>query len=234
MPLMRSRSALLLLVLSAGCAPNAPAPAPAPAPQAAQAAADPTRFESDIHQFDEANRQRPVPPGGTVFVGSSSIRRWSSLEADFPGIAPLNRGFGGSELSDVLHYLDRVVIRYAPGTVVVYAGENDLNGGKSPERVLADFRTLVRRVHAAHPQTRIGFISVKPSPSRWRLAPQMRATNALVREFTASDPRLFFVNVFDAMLGPDGSPRPELFVEDMLHMNEAGYRIWRAAVAPHL
>jgi lysophospholipase L1-like esterase len=232
---MNSRLALLLLVVTASCARPAAVPQ-TEASTAAQGAAPagPTRFESAIRQFEEADRQQPVSPGGTVFVGSSSIRLWDDLEVAFPGAAPVNRGFGGSELEDVLHYLDRVVIRYAPGTVVVYAGENDLNGGKSPERVLADFRALVHRVHAAHPQARIGFISIKPSPSRWQLESRMRVANGLVRDFAASDQRLFFVDVFTPMLAPDGTPRRELFVEDMLHMNEAGYRIWRAALEPHL
>ena len=43
-----------------------------------------------------------------------------------------------------------------------------------------------------------------------------------------------FINTFPLVLGPDGQPRPEVFAEDRLHMNEKGYAIWKRAVAPHL
>ena len=223
--MLTRRIAPLLLVL-AGCSPARPAT------QAADPG--PTAWEADVQRFEAADRAAPPAPGGVVFAGSSSIRLWPSLESAFPGVRALNRGFGGTEMEDLLHYADRLVIAYRPRLVFVYEGDNDLNAGDSPEEVAAEYRQLVRRIHAALPETRVGFISIKPSPSRWHLADRVRRANELVRRFTESDPRLFYVDVFTPMLGPDGTPRPELYVADRLHMTDAGYAIWREAVAPHL
>ncbi len=159
---------------------------------------------------------------------------WTSVAEDFPHTPVLNRGFGGSQLADVARYASRIVLPYRPRLVLVYAGENDLNEGKSPESVLAAYEDLVQQIHRELPQTRIGFISIKPSPSRWHLEAQMRRANALVREYSMRDPRLFYVDVFTAMLDAQERPREELFLEDRLHLNEAGYALWRAAILPHL
>lgn len=214
---------LVGLLLLAGCAPVQPPAQPAPA-----------RWEAEIQAFERADRVAPPQPGGVVFTGSSSIRLWDGLAGDFPGVPVISRGFGGSQLADVVRFADRIILPYRPRTVLVYGGDNDLAEGKTPEQVFADYQALVRRIHAVLPDARIGFISIKPSPSRWHLAPAVRAANARVREHAARDPRLFYVDVFTPMLGPDGAPRTDLFLADRLHMNRRGYEIWKAAVAPHL
>jgi lysophospholipase L1-like esterase len=223
---MKILSALLVALFFSGCGATQ---APPPAPAAASVA-----WEADIQRLEQADRERPPTPGGVLFVGSSSIRMWESLGEDFAGVNVLNRGFGGSELGDVVHYAPRIVLPYRPRLVMVYAGENDLAAGKTPEQVLASYRALVQRIHRELPDTRVGFISIKPSPSRWHLETQMQQANAMVRDFTQRDARLFYVDVFTAMLDAQGRPREELFLEDRLHMNRQGYAIWRAAVLPHL
>lgn len=167
-----------------------------------------------------------------LFVGSSSIRLWSALEADFPSVDVLQRGFGGSELSDVVHYAPRIVLPYQPRLIVLYAGDNDLAAGKSPAAVFRDYQAFVALVRRALPETRIAFIAIKPSGARWALVEQMRAANALVRRYAATDPRLLYVDVFTPMLGPDGMPREELFVADRLHMNARGYALWCDLLVP--
>lgn len=194
----------------------------------------PGPWEAEVARFEAADRGRAPAPGGVLFAGSSSIRLWTALEHEFPGVPIINRGFGGSQMEDLLRYVDRLVLAYRPRIVFVYEGDNDLNAGDAPETLLAEYRELVRRIHERLPQTRIGFISIKPSPSRWHLAPSVRRANEMVRDFTATDPRLFYVDVFTPMLGADGAPRPELYLADRLHMSEAGYAIWRDAVAPHV
>lgn len=223
---MLTRRLAPLLLLLAGCATARPAP------QGADPG--PTAWEPHIERLEAAARTAPPAPGGVLFAGSSSIRLWPSLESAFPGVRAVNHGFGGSEMEDLLHYVDRLVIAHRPRLVFVYEGDNDLNAGDSPEEVAAEYRELVRRIHAALPETRVGFISIKPSPSRWHLADRMRRANELVRRFTETDPRLFYVDVFTPMLDADGAPRPELYVADRLHMTEEGYAVWREAVAPHL
>lgn len=220
------RIAVATLVL-AGCGPRA-------AGVQATAASAPTRFEAEIERFEQADRENRPAPGGVLFVGSSSIRFWNTLAEDFPNVRVLNRGFGGSQMTDLLHYMDRIVLPYRPRAIVVYEGDNDLASGKTPERVAGDFREFVRRVHAAQPETRIAILSVKPSLLRWNLVDATRRTNALLEELAASDPRLTYIDVFTPMLNAEGTPRPELFVEDGLHMTPAGYELWESIVEPYL
>ncbi|MEP9359371.1 SGNH/GDSL hydrolase family protein [Sphingomonas sp. KR3-1] len=191
-------------------------------------------FAAEIAAFEARDALAHPAKGGVLFLGSSSIRMWTDVAHDFPGMKVLNRGFGGSTIPDSVRYLDRIVIPYAPKTIVFYAGDNDLEAGHSPEQVAGDFQMLVSKVHAKLPRTRILFISIKPSLSRWKLIEQIRATNALVLGYVATDPALTYVDIVPAMLGPDGKPRPELFREDGLHMTRAGYDIWRKAVAKAL
>lgn len=196
--------------------------------------AAPEKWAKAIDDFTAADAAKPPAPGGIVFVGSSSFRRWTTLAQDLPGLHVINRGFGGSEMADSAFYADRIVIPYKPKTVVVYAGENDLNAGKTPETVLADFRAFRAKVHAALPQTRIVYVGIKPSPSRWKINDRMQAANRLLAAECAQDKRLAFVDVWAAMLDARGQPRPELFVEDMLHMNAGGYAIWTRLLTPVL
>lgn len=190
------------------------------------------RWEADIEAFEAADRTAAPAPGGVVFVGSSSIRLWETLEEDFAGIPVINRGYGGSEMADALHFADRIILPYRPRMVVVYAGDNDLWNGKSPEDVFGDFSQLVDEIHAELPQTRVAFIAVKPSIARWRIADQVRRTNELVRELAESEPRVQYIDIFTPMLGPDGTPREELFVDDGLHLNARGYELWESVVEP--
>ena len=198
----------------------------------AQSAADPNpaRFEAEIKAFDELDRMNTPPKGAVLFVGSSSIKRWSTAEG-FPALTVINRGFGGSYIADVNHYFDQTVRKYAAKVIVFYAGDNDLGNGKNPDRVFADYGAFVEKVHAAKPDTEIFFIAVKPSLARWTLWPTMKAFNERVRVFSSSKPRLHFVDVAPPMLGTNGQPRPELFVEDGLHMTPAGYDIWNGLVS---
>ncbi|WP_342250662.1 SGNH/GDSL hydrolase family protein [Sphingomonas sp. OTU376] len=187
-------------------------------------------FAAEIAAFEARDAVARPAKGGVLFLGSSSIRMWTDLAKDFPGHNVINRGFGGSTIPDSVRYVDRIVTPYAPKTVVFYAGDNDLEAGHTPDEVFADFQALVARIRAKLPGTRILFLSIKPSISRWRLIDGIRATNALVREYTATDPLLGYVDIVPQMLGPDGRPRPELFLGDGLHMTRTGYDIWRAAV----
>lgn len=192
-------------------------------------------WESDIAAFEESDLVMTHPEKGRIlFIGSSSIRMWHSLEQDFPGYNVMNRGFGGSWISDSTHFINRIVLPYAPEVIILYAGENDLAAGLPAGQVAADFERFVGEVRRALGDVHIAFISMKPSPSRWALADQKREGNRLIEDITRTSETLSFINVFDEMLGPDGSPQEELFVGDRLHMNETGYAIWTAIVNHHL
>lgn len=195
---------------------------------------DPTRFEPEIQAFEAQDRDSPPPHGAIVFVGSSSIKNWSDVTSDFPSDPVLNRGFGGSTLADVLYYFDRVILRYRPRLVVLYAGDNDLAMGRTPDRVLSDFRLLVKQLRSRLPGTRLAYLSIKPSPARRAYLKAVRKANRLIRTEIARDRLTSYIDVFTPMLGPDGQPRPELFGSDSLHMTRAGYQLWRNLLKPVL
>jgi len=218
---LRSTRHLAILLLLAACARATQSPAPAP-----------TRFEPEIRAFEAADRASPPPLGGVVFIGSSSIQHWSNVAADFPGVAVLNRGFGGSTLADAVYYEDRILLPYHPHLVVLYAGDNDLAEGRTPERVLGDYRAFVARLRSALPAARVVYVSIKPSPSRRAYIDRMRETNQRIRGEIARDSLATYVDVFTPMLDPTGQPRPELFESDSLHMTRAGYLLWRTLLRP--
>jgi lysophospholipase L1-like esterase len=188
------------------------------------------KWQKEIFAFAKQDEEKTPPVNPIVFTGSSSIRMWKSLADDFPSLPVMNRGFGGSEVFDSFNYAHLTVLRYKPGHVVMYAGGNDINGGKTPQRVLADFKAFVARVHAALPDCRVSYISSAPNPKRWAIIDKMRDLNCLMEQFTKTDPRLQFINVYPHMLGPDGRPKPDIFLKDELHMNEKGYAIWKEVV----
>ncbi len=191
------------------------------------------RWEKEIAAFERQDRENPPPTNGVVFVGSSSIRLWD-LPKSFPGLDAINRGFGGSQLADSVHFAPRIVLKYQPRLVVFYAGDNDIAGGKSPERVADDFRDFVKEVHGSLPKTRIAYLAIKPSILRRPLWDKMRKANALIEAACKQDDRLVFIDVATPMLGEDGKPRAELFRKDGLHLNDKGYALWASLVQPYL
>lgn len=216
--------ALALGLASSGCRT---------APPNSLATHDSSKWENAIAAFEAADRTNPPPKNCIVFVGSSSIVRWKSLAEDFPGLPVINRGFGGSQLADSVNFAGRVVIPYAPRQVLVYAGGNDLNAHKPAEIVYGDFVALMEKLRAALPHTRLAYISSAPNHQRWAQVEEVKRLNALAATYCRRH-GITFINVFPLMLGPDGRPKPDIFVEDGLHMNAKGYAIWREAVALHL
>jgi lysophospholipase L1-like esterase len=202
-----------------------------PASGAASAAAS---FEETIAAFAAADREQAPPAGGILFVGSSSIRLWNDLEKQFGPSIVVKRGFGGSKMSDCTRYLDRLVFPYKPRLVVVYAGDNDLVEGISPRDILMSFQKFVDGVQRELPSTRVAYISIKPSPARAGLISKIRETNHLIQKYTSENQNLDFIEVFTAMLDADGRPRADLFRADSLHLNDAGYRLWKKIIAQHV
>lgn len=224
--------AISLLLLGPACAPREQA---VTRPASSQpSAAKPDRWEAEIRKFVEADRESPPPRGAVLFIGSSSIRLWKDVAADFPDVHVINRGFGGSRIPDSTRYIDQIVAPYRPRVIVLYAGDNDLAGGHAPKRVFEDYVEFVQQVRRRLPNVRIAFISIKPSPARMVHFEAARQANELIRQYAAKHRGLVYIDVFTPMLGPDGKPRPELFVRDKLHMNRQGYDLWKAAVAPFL
>jgi lysophospholipase L1-like esterase/predicted small lipoprotein YifL len=222
---MREQVSKYILLLIAASFAACGLAAPAAEPPSRRPDPDPLRFQPDILALEAWDRQNSPPRDAVLFVGSSSIRMWPTAES-FPDLAVINRGFGGSHASDVNHFAERIVLKYAPRMIVYYAGDNDIADGKSPQQVAGDFERFVALVHAKLPDTEIIYLPIKPSLARRQLWPQMQATNALVAEFIRGKQQLAYVDTATPMLGPNGEPRGELFLEDGLHMNAQGYQIW--------
>jgi lysophospholipase L1-like esterase len=190
------------------------------------------KWEPEIKAFEASDRTNPPAKHAILFVGSSSIRLWKTLARDFPGERVINRGFGGSRIADSTALAERIIFPYEPRTIVFYAGDNDLAEGRTPEQVAADYQTFVQTIRAKLPQTRIAFISIKPSPLRWHLHDKIVSANRQIAAMKGDG--LVFVDSYSAMLGADGQPRTEMFAADRLHMNERGYRVWTELVKAQL
>ncbi len=220
-----------------------------PAPQAeAQAASPPApatetqtlpdpkpeRFQKEIDAFDAADEKAPFEKGGIVFTGSSSIRLLNIPEV-FPELKALNRGFGGSHISDVNHYLDKVALRYEPALVVFYCGGNDLWDKKSPAQVEEDFTEFRTRLFEKVPKAKLLVLGVRPSPQRISIRNKEADLNERFRKAAEADKRIIYIaGSCDRYLDGAGKPIPELFVADGLHMSKAGYQIWKEILTPYL
>jgi len=189
----------------------------------------PAPFEKEIEAFEALDRTSPPPENGIVAVGSSSVRLWKSAEG-LPDLRIINRGFGGSQIADSVRYAERIILPYKPRVVVVYAGGNDINAKKTPEQVADDFKALVAKIHGALPKTKVYFISINPNVARKSQDARCRKLNALIEEFTKTDPRLGYIDTAGPMRAEDGGPRPELLRPDGLHLNDDGYKIWNDVV----
>ena len=216
-----------VVALLVGCASGAGVPAALDPVSSPEWATDMARFAAE----DAAN---PPPERPVVFTGSSSVRMWETLAADFPGVAVLNRGFGGSQVRDAVWYADEVALRYRPRQIILYAGDNDIAEGRSAAQVLADTKAFVARIHAVQPGTPIALLGIKPSPSRAQLLDAQRAANDALRDWAATRRNVAYIDVFTPMLDADGAPREDLFIADRLHMNASGYALWRDTIGPHL
>jgi len=193
----------------------------------------PERFEDAILAFEMADEEQMPPKKAIVCIGSSSMRGWH--EGIYDDLAPLTiipRGFGGSNMNDVLYYADRIVLPYKPRAVILYEGDNDIAQGIAPAKILQTFRAFVDKIHAEHPKARVYFLSIKPSISRWHMWSRMQEANALIAEECEDDKRLSYIDVAAGMLDDEGKPRADIFKEDKLHMNRNGYEIWRDILRP--
>ena len=192
---------------------------------------DPLRFARDIDAFTAQDQTAAPAPGGVLCVGSSSLRFWhDTIGTDLQPLTLIRRGFGGSTMLDVLYYSERIVVPYRPRAILLYEGDNDIEAGVSPERFLATVEQFLELLHATLPETRVYVMSIKPCPARWRFWPQMQQANDLLQELCAANPLLTYLDVATPMLGADGLPLPEIFLEDKLHLNAQGYAIWTDVV----
>lgn len=201
---------------------------------AAQAQSAP--FADEITGFKKADSIQPSPQKAIVFVGSSSFRLWPDMQSYFPTHPIINRGFGGSSLPDVIRYEEETIFKYNPKQVVIYCGDNDLAASDTVTAltVFQRFKKLFTDVRTRLPNASVVYVSIKPSPSRWRLKDKMIQTNALIKRFLAQKKNTAFANVWTPMLDGEGKPMEDIFKEDKLHMKPEGYVIWAKVIEKYL
>lgn len=193
---------------------------------------DPTRFEEAVRAFEAEDRAMMPPEGAIVVTGSSSIRRWHpTLKQDLAPLTVIPRGFGGSTMQDVEHFLERIVLAYEPRAVVIYEGDNDTGAyGVPPAEIAGRLEAIVDRIHAALPAARVYVMSVKPSLARAAVWDKAQETNALYQALAAGNSLVSYIDVATPFLGADGKVLDDVFIEDGLHLNEKGTRIWAATI----
>ena len=191
-------------------------------------------WENEINAFAEIDREQPPPANAVLFVGDDSIRKWTNLRSSFPRMKVINRGLGGSRLEDVNYYFNKIVAPYKPKTIVLCAGENDLNEGVSPEQIVEQYKYFALAVKIKLPETEILFVAVKPSPIHWQAKDRIKRVNELLKAAIEKERNSHFVDVFAAMLDENENPQTELFREDKLNVSEKGYAVWRNIIQKYL
>jgi lysophospholipase L1-like esterase len=184
-----------------------------------------SRFEKNVRAYEAGDREDAPPAGAVLLVGDSQFFRWKTVREDLAGYTVVNRGIDGLWMRDLDEYAERLVLPYRPRLVVLHAGGNDVHNGRTPEQVLGDFQSFVAKVRRAYPRVPIAFSSLTPGPGRWDQAEKRRLTNKTIKDWVATQPGLSFVDLWDAMLTPSGQPREDLWVEDRIHPNHAGYLV---------
>lgn len=194
----------------------------------------PERWEETIKNFEKADQQNPPKEGVILFTGSSSVVMYEDLEKDFPNHNVLNRGFGGSQFSDLIYYTNRVIYPYKPSKIFIYEGDNDIAEGKLPKDVLAEAIELRKEIAKKLPGVPVVFISPKPSVARWGIKDKYEEVNKGLKAYADKTKNTMFADVWTAMLDENGKVYDHIFIEDNLHMNPEGYAIWKRVLEPYM
>lgn len=192
------------------------------------------RFEKQVQLYEAGDQANPPPQGAILLAGDSQFFRWKTLPDDLPGYTFINRGIDSFQLHDLIRYTDRLILPHKPRLIVLHVGGNDVHNGKSPARLLADFQAFIARIQASLPGVPIAFSSITPGPGRWDEARQRKEANRMIKDYIVTQPGLHFIDLWDAMLTSDGLPREELWVEDRVHPNHAGYLLRAQIMRPLL
>jgi lysophospholipase L1-like esterase len=197
-------------------------------------AQDPTRFEKEVTTLiasDTAVSKKNL----ILFTGSSSIRFWGNIKAYYPEYNVVNRGFGGSQMSDLIYYFDKLVTPYEAKKIFIYEGDNDLGSGKTPQQIIADADSVLKLIRSkVSKKVPVYFITPKPSIARWHLKDQYIAYNQQLKEWASRQKKVTYVDVWTPLLDSNGQPQKDVFIEDGLHLNKKGYEIWSAAIKPYV
>ncbi len=193
-------------------------------------------FWQDIQRFKQLDQENPPAKNAILLVGSSSFTKWTDVARYFPDKTIINRGFGGSRLTDLNYYANDLLNPYQPKQIMIYCGENDFadNDQLKADVVVDRFKTFYKKIRSKFPNIEVDYISIKYSPSREKLWPQMKEANKKIAAFMKKQPRSAFIDITKVMQDGQGNVRKDLFVEDMLHMTPEGYRLWTSVMKPYM
>ena len=194
---------------------------------------DPLRFQTEIRRFAWQDAKNSYPEQAVLFIGSSNIYSWKTAR-DFPTLPVINRGLASAQISDLNYHYDIIVKRYKPARIIFYCGDNDVAAGKDKVQILADFSSFISRLKKDFPHVNVLFLAIKPSPLRWLLLDKMSQTNHAAKDYCKSSEFCTFLDTATPLLNAKGLPDKNLFVEDGLHLNSAGYNIWKNLLTPYL
>lgn len=193
-------------------------------------------WENDIQQFEQQDKNEVYPPDAILFTGSSSIRLWSTLKKDMAPYPVIQRGFGGSKLSDFAVYADRIVSPHPCSAIVIFIA-NDITGNegdKSPSEVAALFRSSLKTIRQTHRDTPVFWIAITPTPSRWKAWPEIQKASAMIKDICSKEKNTYYISTDYAFLDEKGFPEKKYFRADMLHLNDEGYKAWNDIIKKEL
>lgn len=193
-------------------------------------------WEADIRKFEQLDSANDYPDDAILFMGSSSIRLWSSLAEDMEPYHVIQRGFGGSKISDVAWYTPRIVYPHKCQAVVLFVA-NDITGSdedKTPAEIARLFQYIVRTIHKKQPGLPVFYIEITPTESRWKVWPKIQEGNKLIKNLSQKLPDVYFIETAGSFLNSNGKPEPSLFLKDKLHLNAEGYKIWKRIIKQSL
>ena len=191
-------------------------------------------FINEIRAFEKQDSLSKPASGQILLVGSSTFRFWVTSKEDLSGYETINRGFGGSQMSDMNYYFDKIVSKYKPTMILVYEGDNDLAAGESPETVFEDFKIFAEKVKTQLPNSKVGYCSIRPSIARTNMRDKQLQANKLIKNFCRKNHGFYFVDIYKEYFLPDGDLMSDVFVADKLHLNKKGYEIWTKATRKFL
>ena len=188
----------------------------------------------EVKAFETKDSLSMPREGQVLLAGSSTFRLWLTYQQDLKGFPVINRGFGGSQMSDLNFYFDRIVAKYKPKMILVYEGDNDLNAGENPDSVIREFKEFVQMVKTKLPDTKVAFCSIRPSLARVSILDKQSTVNQAIKEFSKHQKKVYFVNIQKEFYLPNGELMTDIFVADKLHLNQKGYEIWAKATRKFL
>lgn len=187
-----------------------------------------TKWEKDIAAFEALDRSEKYPENAVLFMGSSSIRLWSTLQEQMKPYSVIQRGFGGSNMADLSMYTKRIVYPHQFQAVVIFVANeitvspNDRNARETG----ALYKEVVHSIREKYQKQPIFLIEVTPSRKRWEKWDQIKETNSELKRICTKEKNMYFIETANFYLNEKGLPREELFRDDKLHLNDAGYKIW--------